>query len=149
MVISNLNIKLIEDKLGFINEALARLKRLSLYSEEEFLREDNPAIAESYLRRSLEAVFDIGRHIVAKTAGKGIVEYKEIAKTLGDKGVLSKGCSESLILMAGYRNRLVHFYHEVTDKELYTILKENLGDIKNFVVEIKRFIESYKNVNKA
>lgn len=149
MVISNLNIKLIEDKLGFINEALARLKRLSLYSEEEFLREDNPAIAESYLRRSLEAVFDIGRHIVAKTAGKGIVEYKEIAKTLGDKGVLSKGCSESLILMAGYRNRLVHFYHEVTDKELYTILKENLGDIKNFVVEIKRFIESYKNVNRA
>lgn len=149
MVISNLNIKLIEDKLGFINEALARLKRLSLYSEEEFLREDNPAIAESYLRRSLEAVFDIGRHIVAKTAGKGIVEYKEIAKTLGDKGVLSKGCSESLILMAGYRNRLVHFYHEVTDKELYTILKENLGDIKNFVVEIKRFIESYRNVNRA
>lgn len=75
MVISNLNIKLIEDRLGFINEALAKLKRLSTYKEEEFLKEDNPAIAESYLRRSLESVFDIGRHIIAKTAGKGIVEY--------------------------------------------------------------------------
>lgn len=54
MVISNLNIKLIEDRLGFINEALAKLKRLSTYKEEEFLKEDNPAIAESYLRRSLD-----------------------------------------------------------------------------------------------
>jgi hypothetical protein len=29
MVISNLNIKLIEDRLGFITKAIARLKRLS------------------------------------------------------------------------------------------------------------------------
>ncbi len=27
----------------------------------------NPAAAESYLRRSLEAIFDIGRHILAKS----------------------------------------------------------------------------------
>ncbi|MFN3740458.1 MAG: type VII toxin-antitoxin system HepT family RNase toxin [Thermodesulfovibrionales bacterium] len=149
MVISNLNIKLIEDRLGFIIEALSRLERLSLYNEQEFLKEDNPAIAESYLRRSLEAVFDIGRHIIAKTVGKGIVEYKEIARTLGDKGMLSKECSEALILMAGYRNRLVHFYHEVTERELYFILKENLGDIKKFVEEIKKFIESYKRFHEA
>ncbi|MEW6408689.1 MAG: DUF86 domain-containing protein [Nitrospirota bacterium] len=144
MVISNLNIKLIEDRLGFLNEAVARLKRLSLYSEEDFLKDDNPAIAESYLRRSLEAVFDIGRHIIAKTAGKGIVEYKEIARTLGDKGVVSRDCSNALVLMAGYRNRLIHFYHQVEDKELYTILKENLTDIERFIKEIRNFITALK-----
>lgn len=144
MVISNLNIKLIEDRLGFINEAVARLKKLSTYSEQDFLKDDNPAIAESYLRRSLEAVFDIGRHIIAKTAGKSIVEYKEIARALGEKGAISKTCSDSLILMAGYRNRLIHFYHEVENKELYSIVRENLGDIKNFVHEIKKFIERYR-----
>ncbi len=144
MVISNLNIKLIEDRLGFINEATARLKRLSLYSEVEFLKGDNPAIAESYLRRSLEAIFDIGRHIIAKTAGKGIVEYKEIAKVLGDKKITTRDCSNSLILMAGYRNRLIHFYHKVEDKELYTILKENLTDFERFVKEIRDFIIALK-----
>lgn len=77
MVISNLNIKLVEDRLGFISKSVARLKRLSYLDEEDFLGDDNPAIAESYLRRSLEAIFDVGRHIIAKTAGKGIVEYKE------------------------------------------------------------------------
>ena len=144
MVISNLNIKLIEDRLGFINKAVARLKRLSYIDERDFLDDDNPAIAESYLRRSLEAIFDIGRHIIAKTAGKGIVEYKEIASALGDRGVITKQLAERLRLMAGYRNRLVHFYHEVNDKELYLITTGNLVDIEDFVKEMKTFIESYR-----
>jgi uncharacterized protein YutE (UPF0331/DUF86 family) len=140
MVISNLNTKLIEDRLGLINKALVKLKDLSRLSEEDFLKDDKPAIGESYLRRSLEAIFDIGRHIIAKTADKGIVEYKEIAKALGNNGVVSKNCSNSLIVMAGYRNRLIHFYHEIGDRELYTILRENLSDIERFVREIKDFL---------
>jgi uncharacterized protein YutE (UPF0331/DUF86 family) len=65
-----LNIKLIEDRLGFINASVIRLKKLSALSQEDFLAGDNTAVAESYLRRSLEAVFDIGRHIVAKSASR-------------------------------------------------------------------------------
>lgn len=144
MVISNLNIKLIEDRLGFIIRSIARLKRLSRLDEQDFLKEDNPAIAESYLRRSLEAIFDIGRHIIAKTAGKGIVQYKEIARALSQEGVITGDQSEKLILMAGYRNRLVHFYHEISDRELYAILINNLSDVEAFVKEIKRFIEKYQ-----
>ena len=144
MVISNLNIKLIEDRLGIINKFIAKLKRLSCLNEKDFLDDDTPAIAESYIRRSLEALFDIGRHIIAKTAGKGIVEYKDIANALGDMGIITKEHAERLRLMAGYRNRLVHFYHEVTDKELYLILKNNLTDIEDFVKLIKAFIEEYR-----
>ena len=152
MVISNLNIKLIEDRLGFVNKAIAKLKRLSHLDEKDFLTDDNPAIAESYLRRSLEAVFDIGRHIIAKTADKGIVEYKEIANALGENGVITKILAERLKLMAGYRNRLVHFYHQIPDQELYQIIKNNLGNIDNFVKEIKAFLESYRqseNITRA
>jgi len=32
-------------------------------------------------------------------------------------------------MLAGYRNRLVHFYHEVTAEELYRICKDELGDV--------------------
>ncbi len=144
MVISNLNIKLIEDRLGFINKAIAKLKELSPLNEDDFLKGDAPAIAESYLRRSLEAIFDIGRHIVAKTAGKAIVEYKEIAQTLANLGIITKEHVRNLRLMAGYRNRLVHFYHEITEKELFSILKNNLTDIEEYVKEIKTFIDEYR-----
>ncbi len=143
MVISNLNIKLIEDRLGFINKATARLRKLSQLKEKDFLNEDTSAIAESYLRRSLEAIFDIGRHIIAKTAGKGIIEYKEIVKALNDNEIITDILAERLRLMAGYRNRLVHFYHEVSNKELYLILKNNIEDMEDFVREIKEFIKQY------
>lgn len=149
MVISNLNIKLIEDRLGLINSSIAKLRKLSVLDEETFISEDNPAIAESYLRRSLESIFDIGRHIIAKTAGKGIVEYKQIASSLGKIGIIPNDLAERLKLMAGYRNRLIHFYHEVTEKELYQIVKHNLNDIENFVKSIKTFIEKYRSINKS
>ena len=147
MVISNLNIKLIEDRLGFIIESLFHLKRLSSLSEEEFLKGDTPAAAESYLRRALEALFDIGRHITAKIAGKGIIEYKEIARALGEKEIVSRQLSTKLIQMAGYRNRLVHFYHTVTERELYKIIQEDIDDIEEFVKEIKDFLNAYRKTN--
>ncbi|MBT8365019.1 MAG: DUF86 domain-containing protein, partial [Deltaproteobacteria bacterium] len=73
-----------------------------------------------------------------------IVQYKEIARALSQEGVITGDQSEKLILMAGYRNRLVHFYHEISDRELYAILHNNLSDVEAFVKEIKRFIEKYK-----
>ena len=144
MVISNLNIKLIEDRIGLINRSITRLNKLSSLREETFLEGDTPAIAESYIRRSLEAIFDVGRHIIARTPGKGIVEYKEVANALGAARVVTKTLAERLKLMAGYRNRLIHFYHEITDRDLFLIVKNNLSDMENFVKEIKTFIEKYR-----
>ena len=39
---------------------------------------------------------------------------------------------------------MVHFYKEITDEELYNIVKNNLGDIKHFIKEITEFLEEYK-----
>lgn len=51
--------------------------------------------------------------------------------------------------MAGYRNRMVHLYHEISAKEIYEILKNHLSDIEKFIVEIVSFIEAYrKTINK-
>lgn len=35
-----------------------------------------------------------------------------------------------LKILAGYRNRMVHFYHEITPKELYEICSGELEDIE-------------------
>ncbi len=114
-------------------------------SLEEFLSDKrNPSSAESYLRRSLEAIFDTGRHILAKTYGYKELEYKDIARQLGERGIVERDYSKILIKMAGYRNRMVHLYHEITNEEIYHILKENLIDIERFITEIARFLEDYK-----
>src|SRR3989338_7958397 len=93
------------------------------------------AVAEHHLRRALEAVFDIAGHIVSRfpyAPGKRPKTIKEIARALGDKGVVDKEFAEKrLVKMAGYRNRLVHFYDEISPQELYRIVTSDLGDIRS------------------
>ena len=85
------------------------------------------AAAESYLRRSLEAIFDAGRHVVAKTGPLSMAaEYKAIARALSDRGFVDRPLGDTLIKMAGYRNRLVHLYAEVSAEELYEIISAHL-----------------------
>ncbi len=144
MVISSLNTARILKLLRFIEGCLKELRPFSRITLEEFLSDrKNPPFAESYIRRALEAVFDIGRHILAKIYGFKEIEYKAIAKELGEKGVITKGLSDVLYVMAGYRNRMVHFYREVTPDELYHIVTNNLNDFDSFSKEIVAFLNAY------
>ena len=45
--------------------------------------------------------------------------------------------------MVGYRNRLTHFYFEVTPKEMYKIIQNNLGDFDKFLKYIKKILENF------
>jgi uncharacterized protein YutE (UPF0331/DUF86 family) len=88
--------------------------------------------AESYLRRGLEVLLDLGRHILAKGFGRAVVEYKEIPLQLREIGALGERDTGLLRDMAGYRNRLVHFYREVIHQELCHIRSARLIDTKRF-----------------
>lgn len=91
----------------------------------------------------LESIFDIGRHILAKSARIDLAqEYKGIAKGLGELKVVDQDISEKLVQMAGYRNRLVHLYNLVTDEELYHIIKNDLGDIRDFIKCVSDYVDS-------
>jgi len=129
-------------RLDLINASVARMQRFAGMSYDDFTADpDNAAIVESYLRRSLEAVFDVGRHILAHTGGADLAgEYKSIARGLAQQGIVSEELGEKLTRMAGYRNRLVHLYHQVTVEELYHIITENLSDFRAFSDSIQKFV---------
>jgi uncharacterized protein YutE (UPF0331/DUF86 family) len=115
----------------WISEMLSALSDLHLEDRETFLTDRHKvAAAESYLRRSLEALFDIGRHILAKGFGYPATEYKEVAKGLYEKRVLEGKEADLIREMAGYRNRMVHFYHEITPEELHNICLNHTVEIK-------------------
>ncbi len=149
MVISNLNIGRVLELVRFIETCLQEIRPFSKMSKEEFLSDrKNPPFLESYLRRALEAVFDIGRHILAKTSGFKEIEYKAIAKHLGEKEIVTKELSDILYMMAGYRNRMVHFYKEVTPEELHHIAVNHLKDVERFNREVVAFIRTYEEKRK-
>lgn len=142
----------IETKLAIIREALTELAKFRPISRADFIADkDNFAIAEHYLRRALEAIFDISGHIISRypySPGKRPSTFKEIALALGDKGVIDETFArETLVKMAGYRNRMVHFYAELTAEELYLIVKEKLSDIEKFSEAIINLVKNPKKLD--
>ena len=131
MTPADIDRKVVTQRAAWILEMIGALRDLPLKSEGEFVQNrHNVAAAESYLRRSLEALFDIGRHILAKRFAMPATEYKEIAKGLLNKKILDEEEAELMRKMAGYRNRMVHFYREITPEELHEICLDHLDEIK-------------------
>lgn len=46
-------------------------------------------------------------------------------------------------VLAGYRNRLVHFYHEVSADELYQVCAYQLDDLERTQAALQRWLEAH------
>jgi uncharacterized protein YutE (UPF0331/DUF86 family) len=127
---SKVSRRIVLDRIAWVDRMVKEIRSLPLADRSSFLAESrNVWAAESCLRRAIEALFDIGRHILARGFGRGDVEYREIADGLGTTGVLDPSESTLLRTLAGYRNRLVHFYHEVSADKLFDICTLQLDDL--------------------
>jgi len=59
------------------------IRNLPMSSYDQFTSDPRtPAAAESYLRRALEALLDLGRHVLAKGFTMAPAEYKEVTDEL-------------------------------------------------------------------
>lgn len=131
----------VSDRLAWISNMLSEIRRLPLESKDIFFQESkNIWAAESCLRRALEALFDLGRHILAKGYGDPTTEYKAIVSKMSDFAIISPHQNELFLKLAGYRNRLVHFYHEVNPDELFDICSSQLVDIESITESIRLWL---------
>lgn len=130
-------------RLNGIAVDLGELRKLAELPVEEFARGPGYKVAYYHIHRALEGVFNIGNHILSRIpGGAGATRYKDIATLLGEHGVVPQEFARGpLQQMAGYRTRLVHFYAEITPKELYAIMRDRLGDIETFLKEIKKVVD--------
>ena len=139
MTVGRVNFKVVGDLLQTVKDCLEGLRDLPAGSLEEFAADfRSPAAAESFLRRAIQALFDLLRHLLAKGFGKGTLEYKELARLAAEKDLVrDPHLASILVKLGGYRNRLTHFYQEVTTEELYGIVKDELGDIEQIAMELR------------
>lgn len=129
-----LNKETINARLSYIEDSVKSLGRFKGVSFDEF--HDNPdnfRIAFYDLHRALEATMDIGSHILSRIPGARATSYKDIPRLLGRHKIIPTDFADNqLSKMAGYRNRMVHFYAEITEKELHDIIQEELEDFYTF-----------------
>jgi len=94
--------RVVVDRVNWVEQMLEGIESLPLQSFESFVKEKrNVWAGESCLRRALEALMDLGRHILAKGFGEGITEHEQIGLGLENRGYsvnLRLGCSENLLV---------------------------------------------------
>jgi uncharacterized protein YutE (UPF0331/DUF86 family) len=135
---------IVTERVAWVRKMVDGIRNLPLTDFEAFKADERtPAAAESYLRRALEALLDLGRHILAKGFAIAPTEYKEVADQLGKTGVLSEQDMALLKIMAGYRNRMVHFYHEVSESELYEICTQQMKDLETVLDAVTRWLKEH------
>jgi uncharacterized protein YutE (UPF0331/DUF86 family) len=133
--------EVIRRRLNRLDEHIQVLTRLQRYSLEEFLADpERYGSAERFLHLAIEAVLDMGNHVVAEE-GLGVVNwYSDIPKILAEKGYLASGLRDSWIQMIGFRNTLVHEYVDIDRKIVYEVLHQGVGDLIHLRGVFARFL---------
>lgn len=134
----------VTDKVAAIRRMLDGVRSLPLTDLAAFTADPRMVAAgDSFLRRALEALLDLARHVLAKGFGRAPAEYAEVARQLGEVGVVDAARAARLGVMARYRNRMVHFYDEISSEELYGILSGELGDVEDLVAAVTAWIAAH------
>jgi uncharacterized protein YutE (UPF0331/DUF86 family) len=138
MTPTGIQLKVVRERLDYAADCVAQLRSLPAGTRQEFLSDRrNPLAADALLRRAIEALFDTARHILAKGFGVGKLEYREIARQSVEQGLISAATGAAMWKIAGYRNRLIHHYEEVTPEELFGIVDLHLGDLDAIGSELR------------
>lgn len=137
-------------RIDGIRKNLKKLEALSKLSFAGFSTGDSYDLAQHHLRLALEGVFHISTHILSRLPGGRAVEYKEVAKKMGELKIVPPEFAEkALVPMAGMRNILVHNYSDIDAGKLYDIVKNHRQDIESFLKLIKALLDNPKKFGVA
>ena len=96
---------------------------------------------ERLLQIAIEAMIDIGHHIISDEGFREPQSYRDVFKVLTENGILSEDDLPKYEKIASFRNILVHQYEKIDDSIVYGIFKNNLRDLEEYVAYILSWLE--------
>jgi uncharacterized protein YutE (UPF0331/DUF86 family) len=113
---------------------------LRKYSFDDFTSDpERYGSAERFLHLSIEAILDMGNHVIAES-DLGIVNwYSDIPAILKRNGYINSHMEKEWLQMIGFRNTLVHDYLEIDRRIVYDVLQNHLEDFE----KIKRVFAQF------
>jgi len=131
----------VEKLLSSLRSAQSQLERLAETDEDIFLSDPDKVASTKYnLIVAIEAVIDIGQHLIAKNKLPLAEDYANTFHVLSEAGVFSCDLLPNLINMAKFRNRLIHIYWNVNDTVIFEILQNHLHDFNTILQELSRVL---------
>lgn len=135
------NPEIIRRRMVALDGYLAVLKGLQRFSREAFLVDpERYGSAERFLQLAIEALNDIGNHVVADL-GLGTVEsYADIPEILSTRGYVDLELAHVWMRMIGFRNVLVHDYLDVDRGIVFDVLHGRLIDFERIRDAFAQFL---------
>ncbi len=79
---------------------------------------------------------------ISRIPGARPASYKDIPRLLDKYKIIPADfANQALAKMAGYRNRMVHFYGEISERELHAIIQEELDDLYIFIGLVEKVLK--------
>lgn len=130
-------------RLKKLDEYLEILESFQKFPKEDFLKKpEYYGSTERFLHLSIEALLDIGNHIIADQNLGEVNWYRDIPEILAKQSIISDKLKNIWIDMIGFRNMLVHEYLDIDRNIVYDILHSHLNDIKDIKNCFLPFLEN-------
>jgi uncharacterized protein YutE (UPF0331/DUF86 family) len=127
------SVEKIAEKLRLLDEFFSILQRVSEYSLEVFLK-DTILIgsAKYYLQVSIGCCLDIANHIISAERFRPPRDYADTFQVLEEQGLVDAALGLKFRQMAKFRNRLVHLYGEIDNRNVHAFIRNDLCDFMLF-----------------
>lgn len=114
----------IAEKKAKLKQAIRVLKRLREYSVEK-LEVDEIAVGsvQYYLTVSIEAILDIGSHILTEDFSVSPESYEDIIIQLGKHNIIDTQLVNTASGMGKFRNKMIHEYADVNIAKVHAYLQ--------------------------
>ena len=133
--------EIIRKRMNRLDDYLTVLKKSQQYSFKEFIADpERYGSAERFLHLAIEALIDMGNHVIADSELGVVNWYSDIPKIMAEKEFISSELGEKWIRMIGFRNTLVHEYIDIDRKIVYDVLQNNIQDLKDLKRAFAQFL---------
>lgn len=89
--------------------------------------------SERFLHLTIEALLDMGNHLISDQDLGNIDSYRDIPIILYQNEFITSEQKEIFIKIIGFRNILVHDYLDIDKETVYKIITENLSDLTDLL----------------
>jgi len=132
--------EVIRKRLDKLDEYLKILENIQRYSKKEFVDEpERYGSAERFLQLAIETINDMASHIVAEEKLGVVDASRDLPRLFRENNVIDENLGNRWIRIIGFRNILVHDYLDVDRNTVYSVLQNEISDLK----ELMRMFSKY------
>lgn len=116
-----------------LEKALKKLEKIrSQVTKEEFLLNDDlQDIVDRNLQTAIEAIIDISNHLISERGYRKPESSVDIFRILAEQKIIEVDFSKTLEDWVRFRNILIHDYADIDYEKVYSILTEELNDLRH------------------